>query len=134
MNYIELTSEEIVNVVIIDNQHAAIAEIVNNIHSQHAFQNEQKVSELLKNLIDELEIHFDTEETMMKENKFPGYITHKLEHDRFYNQILRIFNSYKNDSSVLDDDKIDRIKNWFFNHIEINDKKCGMFFNSVGIS
>ena len=54
-----------------------------------------------------LEVYFGT-----------GYITHKLEHDRFYNQILQSADKFKKNAESFNEGQLDRIKRWFFNHIE----------------
>ena len=133
MNLIELSTEESVKVKIIDEQHENIANTVNDIHSSLKAQKTDAVNNLLTKFLEELETHFETEENLMKENRFQGYITHKLEHDRFYNQILQSTDKYKKDAESFNEEQLDRIKRWFFNHIEINDKKCGTFLNSIGI-
>ena len=133
MSLIELTTEESVKVKIIDEQHENIANTVNDIHDSFKTQKTEEIKNLMTKLLEELEIHFETEENLMKENRFHGYITHKLEHDRFYNQILQSADKFKKNIESLDEEQLERIRRWFFNHIEINDKKCGTFLNSIGI-
>lgn len=129
-----MTAEEYVKVEAIDKQHENIAETINDIHDSYINQNSKAVQDLLAKLLEELEIHFETEEKLMKENRFQGYFSHKLEHDRFYNKILQTAEKIKLGTENLDEEKLNGIKKWFFNHIEINDKKCGEFLNSIGIS
>lgn len=133
MNFIEITPEESVKVEVIDEQHENIANTVNDIHNSIKAQENDSIKNLMTKLLEELEVHFETEEKLMKENRFHGYITHKLEHDRFYNQILQSADKFKKNAASLDEEQLDRIRRWFFNHIEINDKKCGTFLNSIGI-
>ena len=133
MRFIELTEKDKINVAEIDKQHESVASIISEIHDRLNSE-EDEVQKLLKKLIEELEIHFETEEKLMKENRFPGYISHKLEHDRFYNQTLQSVKRYKENKSSLNAETLERIKRWFFNHLEINDRKCGIFLTSIGIS
>jgi hemerythrin len=63
----------------------------------------------------------------MKENNFPGYYSHKLEHDRFYKQISDTAGSFINNEELLGMDELSGIRRWFFNHIEIKDRICGQF-------
>ncbi len=134
MNFIDMTAEEYVKVETIDKQHEKIAKTINDIYDSQIKQNSKAVQDLLAKLLEELEIHFETEEKLMKGNRFPGYFSHKLEHDRFYNNILHTAEQIKLGTENLDEEKFNGIKRWFFNHIEINDKKCGKFLNSIGIS
>ena len=134
MSFIEVTAQASVKVVVIDQQHVNIANTINDIHDSFIIQNNNNIKNLLGRLLEDLEIHFETEEKLMKENRFQGYFSHKLEHDRFYNQILQSTDKVRNGTESFNEEKLDGIKRWFFNHIEINDKKCGEFLNSIGIS
>lgn len=133
MNFINFSKKEFVNVELLDAQHKSIAGIVNNIYDAVETQNMDAMKINLDKLVDEIEIHFETEEKYMKENKFPGYFSHKLEHDRFYRQLLQTADKFKSDNTQLDNEKLSGLRKWFFNHIEISDKKCGAYLNSIGM-
>jgi len=133
VGFINFSKEEIVNVNLIDEQHTIIAGIVNKIYD---LAEENKLDEIVINLdklVEEIENHFETEEKYMKENKFSGYFSHKLEHDRFYRQLLQTAEKFKSDKTQFDNERLIGIRKWFFNHIEISDKKCGAYLNSIGI-
>ena len=71
------------------------------------------------------------EEEMMKYGKFQSYISHKLEHDRFENEIKIFYRKYTKGEADVNLEFLIRIKKWLFNHIEINDKKLGAYINSL---
>lgn len=121
-----------VDVKIIDEQHSQLADIINSfIDSSY---NHTKLHEDLLKLLELVEIHFITEEDLMKENKFDGYFSHKLEHDRFYKQLLQISDEKIKNNSVLTEETLQSLKRWFINHIELKDKKLGEFLNSIGLN
>lgn len=134
MKFMEMTPTDMVHVEQIDNQHIRLADDINLIYDSVMACDKKKTFHLLNELIEHLEEHFATEEKMMKEYRFPGYISHKLEHDRFYNQILKTAEKYGKDKEAFGSEQLKRIKVWFFNHIEINDKKCGEYFVERGVS
>ncbi len=134
MELIEFTNDELVHVKIIDDQHREIAVMINEIHKNVLNNNKTLVKDSLLKLIELLEIHFETEERLMKENRYPGYITHKLEHDRFYNKTVTTLDQYKKNEILLGLDQLDSLRRWFYNHIEINDRKCANHLISLGIS
>lgn len=135
MPFVDFTEEEKVNIAAIDKQHSDIADIINKVHSDFTAGKRATIIDHLKLLIEEIEKHFETEEGYMKQYHFPGYISHKLEHDRFYNQWVSRFDKIKNDDkTMVDMEQIDGLKRWFFNHLQLSDKKVGEFLNSKGIT
>ncbi len=133
MSYIDFSTGEHVNVVVIDEQHENIADIINDIYNSLQKKDIALLKILLNKFIEQVETHFETEEKLMKEKNFEGYFSHKLEHDRFYNQLVQTVDKFKKSDEAIDIEKMASFKRWFFNHIEIKDKKCGEFLNSIGI-
>ena len=134
MEFLEIERKDLIGIRIIDEQHSNIADIVNLTYSSVLELNKKESLIHLRELLELLESHFETEESLMKEVKFPGYISHKLEHDRFYHQILTTIENYKKGTENFGIEQLKRIRTWFFNHIEMNDKKCGLFFLDNGIN
>lgn len=134
MKFIVFTEKDAVKVNIIDTQHQEIIEIINKLYDYYLNNNKDRILTNLDKLKNLLKEHFETEELLMKGNNFPGYISHKLEHDRYIAQINKITDKYKDGERILDLEQFDSFKKWFFNHLDFNDKKCGEYLNSVGIS
>ena len=63
----------------------------------------------------------------MKKYKFHGYISHKLEHDRFIKNFAEFIIKLENDEKEFDTEFLNSFRNWFLNHLELNDKKLGKF-------
>lgn len=133
MKYIHFTDSEKVNIKIIDKQHQSMVKIVNNIHSHLGKDKHYNFNSDLQTLINEIKFHFETEEKLMKENNFSGFYSHKLEHDRFLNQINKNFTEIKKGKSEIIFNQLESIKRWFFNHLDLSDKKLGSFLISIGI-
>jgi hemerythrin-like metal-binding protein len=134
MAFIDFTDSEKVNVQKIDNQHQSMLKIINRIHSLITQNKSYDCLQEFSDLLREVENHFETEERYMKENQFPGYYSHKLEHDRFFNQMVNNFEKMNSGSISITEDQLDSFKRWFYNHLELSDKKCGAFLNSIGIT
>jgi len=133
MEFITYTKAEIVNIKAMDEQHEQMTKIINKLYIAFNFKKNATVKVQLKILAEHLRSHFDYEEAMMKQTKFAGYISHKLEHDRFYKNILNILQSYIDNKPILTIEVFNNMKSWFFNHIEISDRKCGKHFEKSGI-
>ena len=70
-----------------------------------------------------MKIHFDSEETLMKKNKFINFISHKLEHDRALSKYQDYYNMLKSSKEEFNPDVLSSMKHWLENHLEKKDKK-----------
>lgn len=128
MKFMEMNSNDLVHVEQIDSQHKSLSDDINLVYNSVMAFDKKNTLKLLREFINHIGEHFKTEEKMMKEFAFPGYISHKLEHDRFYNQILKTTEKYEKNKEAFGLEQLKSIKRWFFNHIEISDKKMGVYF------
>ncbi len=127
MTFIEWNKNTLVDVEKIDNQHKEMVDIINELYDSMSIISKERVVELFHGLLEDLKYHFFTEEDYMKKYKYPGYISHKLEHDRFIRNFAEYIIKLENDEVKFDVDILNSFKNWFTNHLELNDKKCGKF-------
>ena len=134
MSFIDLSAEYKVYVRSIDYEHKVIAELLNSIHEATLKADKEITLSGLDELLKVLKSHFENEEHLMKENLFPGYFSHKLEHDRFYKQISATIEKFEKEETAFSPIELQGIRRWFFNHIDINDRKCGQFLSDKGIS
>ncbi len=133
MSFIELTENEIVNIEEVDMQHRKIAELINKLHKELGAKSEGESMRLLKDLKDALREHFDTEENLMKEHNYVNFFSHKMEHDRFYNKVSDYAGEIKEGKIKLDLEFLKSARRWFFNHFELNDKKCATHLKTQGV-
>ena len=134
MSFIELTKDELVGVISIDEQHQSMANLVNKLYEKINSHDKKVIGNYLNKLLELLEIHFANEENLMRSTKFEGYISHKLEHDRLYRKMLASTDNFSKGVEQIGIEHLTGIKNWFHNHIEISDKKCGKYLVENGIS
>jgi hemerythrin len=134
MPYCEFSKDVQVGIQSIDQQHKKFCEIVNLIHDDIIDANKTRVMNHFNELLEELKEHFTNEEMLMKETNFLGYISHKLEHDRFFHQCHKLLDDLIEGKGVIGLEQLKVIKRWFYNHIEINDRKCALHFIEKGYS
>lgn len=125
--FIELTESEIVNVEIIDEQHLNFVNLVEKLFEMLGLDKPETIKYLVNQLAIDLKTHFDTEEKFMKDTNYINYFSHKMEHDRFLNKILDFKINFETGKEKLNLEILKSCKNWFHNHIELNDKKLGVF-------
>jgi hemerythrin-like metal-binding protein len=133
MKFIQVSETDLVNVKVIDSQHLSIAELINSLNESLSEGNSRIKKGLFVELLSEIEIHFSSEEKLMKDNIFSGYISHKLEHDRFIKKHSVLYKSIKSGTEFINLELLSSLRKWFFNHLELNDKKLGTYLNSKGI-
>ena len=108
MDFITWSENDAVNVESIDAQHRKMINIVNHLHS--LFTTKDRSDTTLLELDEYLKEHFHTEETFMIENKYPGYISHKLEHDRYYAKISNFVQSINKGNAQLNLEILNSLK------------------------
>jgi hemerythrin-like metal-binding protein len=134
MDFLTFSKTEEIKICLMDEQHEQISHIINKIYSAFILKKNSMVLAQLKILVSHLRNHFDYEEELMKKTLFKGYYSHKLEHDRFFKKVEDILLSYVKKNPILTLEELYNVKSWFFNHIEISDKKCGEHFAKNGIT
>lgn len=132
MSFITFTEKDKVNIKLMDKQHKTMISIVNKIYKDLKAHKIEDILISFEKLIKLLKEHFEYEERLMKETEFEGYYSHKLEHDRMLKKTIDSFQSLKKDKTFLKEEHLVGIKNWFFNHLELSDKKCGAHFVKMG--
>lgn len=79
--------------------------LINRIAEAIQKGDESRIGILLDELVEHTVAHFETEEAMMREKRFPPYLMHKGEHDRALNemkmQVLSWKESHDNEALAL---------------------------------
>lgn len=132
MKFIEFNDDVSCTFKEIDNQHVGMINIANDLYDAILISNREKISKLLEELVLDLQSHFEYEETLMKETKFQGYISHKLEHDRVLKHTRDDAAAYKSGKINFGTENMKSFKTWFYNHLDFNDKKLGKFLAEKG--
>ncbi len=55
----------------------------------------------MQDLASYVDVHFGTEEKYMEEFKYPGYLAHKREHDKFAEKVLDIYKDFQAGKEVV---------------------------------
>jgi hemerythrin-like metal-binding protein len=122
MAFIEFTDKEKVNVKEIDEQHVEFVRILNAIYEKKD-SDEEELKQLMKELESHIKEHFKTELDLMIKYNDPGYISHKLEHERMELKVIKNVRNFLEGKSGIDPVFIEDLRRWFFNHLEFNDRK-----------
>ena len=137
MIFMEWTEDFSVKIPSIDEQHKKFIGLLNNFYSGFKEKSsKERLAELIRGLKDYAVYHFSTEEKYMEMYNFPGYKSHKSEHEIFIEKISGISERYESGRLVIplvSLEIIDFMKNWLSKHIMSTDKKYSQLFIEKGV-
>lgn len=114
----------------IDQQHRELFEKGNEFFkSVEKSKNPEEHIIILNYLVEYVKFHFNTEEKMMKRKKYSLAPTHKDNHVKLVQELVRIYTKLINQgySSALSQEIFEFLQGWFVNHIHIYDRKLAEF-------
>lgn len=127
MNFIDWNKDTITNHVAMDKEHKKMVDDMNKLSLFIISKEVEKANKLLTKIVNDLKGHFETEEKYMRKSRIPQYISHKLEHDRFYNKVKDIESQVLGNNKVLSLEHLEFVKTWFYNHLDLKDKNLAKF-------
>ena len=127
------TNDLTIGIIWIDNQHKKLIEKINGLSNAiKENRGEVEIGTILKFLEEYTKAHFDTEEKYMLNYQYPGYQTHKKEHELFKQDLKKLREEHKflGASRELAQQIEKRVINWYLDHIAKVDKSMGTFLRS----
>jgi hemerythrin len=119
----------------IDQQHQKLIQLINNLHeAMLQKQGKQAVEKTIDELAAYTVYHFSTEEKYMQNFRYPGYLSHKKEHDSFVHQVDVFQKDYMAGKLGLSLEIMNFLRDWVTNHIQVSDKKYSETFIKNGIN
>jgi diguanylate cyclase (GGDEF)-like protein/hemerythrin-like metal-binding protein/PAS domain S-box-containing protein len=126
--WINFDSTKMVNVKVIDRQHAKLAELFNTLNA--AF-NHGKPINALAIILDEIaastQFHFDTENSLMKHYNFPGRLEHMQEHKNLLDEFVYLKKKFLGGGEAV---VLQTMKNWLLLHISEFDMPLAVYLIS----
>ncbi len=112
-----------------DEQHKKLIAIVNDLHdAMQKGQGREGLGALLNALVQYTVTHFAAEEKRLSQASYPGYLSHKGEHDELTRKVQDLKKRFDSGNAALTVEVMAFLKNWLTNHIQGTDKKYGAFF------
>ena len=121
----------VLGIPVIDQQHANLLRITNNLHS--ACLNSSKIENFrliraIREAIDYVRQHFSTEEKLMLLSNYPGFLDHKKKHGDFIWEILSHSRQFQEDQKYSPQKFAQYFNDWVMLHIGESDKEFADFF------
>jgi hemerythrin len=133
MDFIEWNNSSMVNHIAMDKEHKKMVDDTNKLYTLVNKNKMEKANKLFNKIVEDLKLHFESEHDYMVKSKTPNFISHKLEHERFYNKIRDVKTRIDAGKEELTLSHLKIVKIWFFNHLEFKDKQLADFLNERSI-
>ncbi|MGE4536673.1 MAG: bacteriohemerythrin [Desulfovibrio sp.] len=118
----------------IDSQHQKLVRMICDLHeAMRSGKGKDQVETILHELEEYAVEHFGFEEKLMEQYKYPGYLNHRKEHEKFVDKVLAFGNDFRANKVALTNEVMNFLKNWLVGHIKGTDQKYSSFFNERGV-
>jgi len=126
MPFISWQTDYQIGVAEIDEQHQRLVEMVNSLHeAMKSGSGKSLVPKVLNELVEYTVTHFNTEERLMQETRYPHYLQHKRQHDELKQQVVQMKSVIDSGKPVNTIEIVNFLKGWLINHILGSDKQFG---------
>lgn len=119
----------------IDNQHKELVKKINDlINACNEKRGKEEVGKIVDFLGEYVIKHFTAEEKIQREYKYPNYDQHKALHTKFINDLGTFKSQFEKEGPTLNFIISINVvlSDWLINHISKEDKKIGLYINSLG--
>lgn len=134
MVFIVWDEQHSVRVRQIDDEHKGMIALVNELNEAMKLRKgREELTRILAELIAQTQAHFATEERLMIDHAYPGYPTHKAEHERLLQEVSTLEKRFSEGDLLLSFAIILYLKGWALAHISSCDKALGAYLNSKAV-
>ena len=120
-----------IGIIEIDRQHRHLVDIINELaDAMIAQKGHETVPLILDKLVDYIQLHFTTEEEVMRRENFPALDKQRREHLDMTGQVLEFRKNYSQNLEVSPSEVLGFLCTWLKSHILESDMEFGRFLNS----
>ena len=113
-----------------DEQHKKLIAIINKLFKSFKEGNAQNIlSDILQEMIDYSNFHLNSEEKLLFKYDYPHKEEHEAKHQSFRNKTEELKELLKKGSEDAHYELIEYLKNWWTNHILVEDMKYSKFLS-----
>lgn len=132
MSVISWSNSLLIGIKQIDLHHKTLIELINKVYfSLVSNVSDEKITEIINELLDYTIYHFNTEEYLMESNGYPNLLQHKKEHEEFCTKLYTLRAAFLTKSQRPEKELIVFLKDWLYNHIRVSDVDYSIFIKSL---
>lgn len=108
----------------IDDQHKRFVEIMNSLYAAvYAGENREKMAEILLDLVNYKDNHFETEEKYFDLFQYENADEHKAEHQKLREKVTAFYQQFQEGKADVTAELMDFLEDWLVDHLEKQDQK-----------
>ncbi len=132
--YLEWKDEYCVGIDSIDQQHRKLVNLINQLQTAVDYSTgEEFERDALDELVDYTKTHFSYEEGLMRDNDYPEFEQHKLQHEAMFKKVEEVLAEYEKDQDTAMNNAVEYLKSWLINHINGTDKQYSGYLIGKGV-
>jgi len=121
-----------VGIEILDAQHRKLFDITNRVIDVYE-SGSMELLPAIRELVDYLSIHFQSEHTVMMDMNYPHFILHSREHRRFTDSVEEFLKDYQEDNQDLAFKMAMFLKDWIHDHTSLLDVQYGEYLQKINM-
>lgn len=134
MTLLTWSHECIVGVQAMDDQHGILMDTLNELRLMlQRNADRRNLCLQLERLIGYTEMHFESEDRLLKQHGFPGADSHRAEHRRLIGKLYAALEHVNREEDVNFQTVLDFLPSWYLEHVEHADQPYGIWLNEHGV-
>ncbi len=134
MAFIDWNDSLSVKIDSIDDEHKKLINMINEFYENiETKSNDELISKLIKEMKEYTLVHFSTEEKYFEQFNYPGYESHKKEHDAFVKKVIYVEKRFLEGSLLLSLEITKFLMDWLKEHIQETDQQYTEFLIMKGV-
>ena len=126
--------ECIVGVQAMDDQHGILMDTLNELRFMLVRgANRRDICLQLERLIEFTQMHFQSEEQLLQQQRFPGANEHRREHQALLARLYRALEQLNREETVHYSTLLEFLPAWYLDHVEQLDQPYGKWLNEHGV-
>ena len=117
----------------IDTQHKVLIQLINDLHAaMSAGHGKDALGKILDELVRYTEVHFTSEEGMLRQKRYSKLTEHHVVHQDLTRQVVELRDKYRANALALTVDVMYFLQRWLADHIMVHDQAYAKELREAG--